>query len=46
MSYHPTKLGGHSHSGSGAIMVLIYNVISPDDVINASCNFMGRRQSR
>ena len=41
MSYHPAKFGGHKHSGSRYIMVLVCHVISEDQVIKGSCNFMG-----
>ena len=39
-SYHYAKFGGHSHSGSG-IMILVCHVISQDHVIKRSRNFMG-----
>ena len=36
MSYHPAKFGGHSHSVSGILMILVYQVISQDHVIKGS----------
>ena len=42
MRYHPARFGGHSHSGSGAIMNLVGHVILQDHVIKESYDFMGR----
>ena len=41
MSYHSTKFGGHSHSGSGFIMILVWHVIYQDHAIKGSSNSMG-----
>ena len=40
VSYHHAKFGGHSHSGSRDIMLLVCHVNS-DQVIKGSLNFMG-----
>ena len=40
MSYHPAKVGGHSHSGSGVISSLVCHVILQDHVVKGSCDFM------
>ena len=34
--------GGPRHCGSGDIKILFCHMISQDDVINSSCDFMGR----
>ena len=39
VSYHAAKFGGHRHSGSGDIMVLVCPMISHDHVIRGSCDF-------
>ena len=36
MSHHLAKFGGHSHSGSGVIMNLVYHVILQDHMIHVS----------
>ena len=41
MSYHSVPFGGHKHSGSRYVMVLVCHVILEDQVIKGSCNFMG-----
>ena len=41
VSYHPVTFGGYKHSGSRYVMVLVCHVISEDQVITRSCNFMG-----
>ena len=33
VSYHSAKSGGHGHSGSGIIIILVCRVISQDHVI-------------
>ena len=45
-SHQFTKSGGHRHCGSGDIMISGCHVISLDQVIEGSCNFMGRSPSR
>ena len=37
--HHPAKFLGHSHYGSGDVMVLICHVITQDHVITGSCDF-------
>ena len=41
VSYHHAKFGGHSHSGSRDIMLLVCHVNSQEQVIKGSLNFMG-----
>ena len=41
-SYQATKFGGHSHPGSGVIMILFCHVIPQDYAIKRSSEFMGR----
>ena len=41
MSYHPAKFDGHSHFGSGVIMILVCHLISQDHMIKGSEDFMG-----
>ena len=42
MIYNPAKFGGHSHSGSGVIMILFIYVVLQDHGIKESWDFMGR----
>ena len=44
VSYHPIKFGGHSHSGSG-VMILISHVILQGSMIKGTCDFMDRSHS-
>ena len=46
VSHHATTFGGHEHSGSGDIMVLVFHVIFQEYGTKGSSNFMGRRPSR
>ena len=46
VSYHSPRLDGHRHCGNGDIMVLAYYVISEDEAIKGSCDFMGKSPSR
>ena len=41
LSYHPAKIVDHKHCGSRDIIVLICHVILQDQLIKASCDFMG-----
>ena len=41
--YHPAKFSGHGHSGSGDI--LVYHIISQDQVIKVSYDLMGESLS-
>ena len=41
VSYHSVKFGGHNHSSSGVIMILVCHVILQVDVIKGSYDFMG-----
>ena len=40
VSHHSAMFCGHTHCGSGNIMVLVYHVISQDRVIKESSNIM------
>ena len=43
--HHPAKFDGHRTCGSGDIVVLVYHMISQDQVIKGSCDFMGGSRS-
>ena len=45
VSHHPSKFGGRRHCGSEDIMVLVCHMISQDDLIKGSYNFLGRSPS-
>ena len=40
MNYHPVKFGGHRHSFSGHIVVLVSHMMSKERVIKEPCDFM------
>ena len=42
LSYHPAKSGGHNHSDSRDMMVLLYSMILQKHMIEASCDFISR----
>ena len=42
MSYHSAMFCGHSHSGSGVIIIPVCHVISQDHVSKMSCYFYER----
>lgn len=44
-SYHPAKLGGHRHSGSGYLTGLVCHMILQNLVIKGSYDFMDRGPS-
>ena len=46
VDYHPVKFGGRSHSDSGDIVVLFFQVISQDHVAKGSRDFIGKSPSR
>ena len=46
VGYHPVKCGGHRHSDSGDIVILVYHVISQNHVIRGSFDFTGRSLSK
>ena len=43
--HDPAKIGGDRYCGSGVIKVLVCPLISQDQVIKGSCDFMGRSPS-
>ena len=44
--HHLAKFGGHKHCGSGDIILLVYQVILRDHVINGPCDYIGRIPSK
>ena len=44
--HHPTTFGGHRQYGSGDVMVLVCHVISQENVMKRSYDFIGRTPSR
>ena len=46
VGYHPSKFGGHRHSGRGDIVVSFCHMILQDHVIKGSCDFMGSIPSK
>ena len=44
-NYHPSNFGGHSHSDSGVMMILVSHVMSQEHVIKGSSDFIGWRPS-
>ena len=42
VSYHPAKPGGHNHSDSRDMMVLLYSMILQKHMIEASFDFISR----
>ena len=40
--HHPVDFGGYRHCGSGDIMVLVFQVIWQDHVIQEPCWVIGR----
>ena len=41
-SHQVAKFGGHKHSSSGDIMILVYHVILQDHMIKGLSDFMGK----